>query len=130
MKFVIRLFPEITIKSKPVRQRLARQLRQNISEVLKREYGKISVQGFWDKIEVLVPDEKPELGRRVAQTLQRIPGISNILRVQKYTIENMNEGFEEISELTNRVMLNEIKDKNSWFVSNESANIIRLHRVN
>lgn len=111
MKFVIKLFPEITIKSKPVRQRLVRQLRQNISEVLKREHGKIAVQGFWDKIEVYVSDEIPELGQKVAKSLQRIPGIANILRVQNYTIENMNDGFEEISELTNRVMLHEIKDK-------------------
>lgn len=111
MKFVIKLFPEITIKSKPVRQRLVRQLRQNISEVLKREYGKIAVQGFWDKIEVYVADDQPELGKKVAKTLQRVPGIANILRVQSYKIDNMNEGFEEISELTNRVMLNEIKDK-------------------
>jgi thiamine biosynthesis protein ThiI len=111
MKFVIKLFPEITIKSKPVRQRLARQLRQNISEVLKREHGRIGVQGFWDKIEVYVSDENPELGKQVAQTLQRIPGIANILRVQTYTIENMNEGFEEISALTNRIMLNQIKNK-------------------
>jgi thiamine biosynthesis protein ThiI len=111
MKFVIKLFPEITIKSKPVRQRLVRQLRQNISEVLKREHGKIAVQGFWDKIEVTVPDDKAELGKKVAETLQRIPGIANILRVQRYTIENMNEGFEEISELTNRALLGQIKGK-------------------
>ena len=111
MKFVIKLFPEITIKSKPVRQRLVRQLRQNISEVLKREHGKIAVQGFWDKVEVYVQDESPKLGKDVAKTLQRIPGIANILRVQSYTIEDMNNGFDEISELTNRVMLSEIKDK-------------------
>jgi len=111
MKFVIKLFPEITIKSKPVRKRLVRQLRQNISEVLKKEHGKIAVQGFWDKIEVYVSDETPDLGRKVAKTLQRIPGIANILRVQNYTIDNMNDGFDEISELTNRVMLPQVKGK-------------------
>ncbi len=111
MKFVIKLFPEITIKSKPVRQRLVRQLRQNISEVLKREHGKIAVQGFWDKVEVQVPDDKIELGKSVAATLQRIPGIANILRVQNYTIENINDNFDLISELTIKALSHEVKDK-------------------
>jgi len=111
MKFVIKLFPEITIKSKPVRQRLVRQLRQNISEVLKREYGKIAVQGFWDKVEVRVPDDEIELGHNVAETLQRIPGIANILRVQNYTIENINDNFDHMAELTLQAIGHEIKGK-------------------
>lgn len=111
MKFVIKLFPEITIKSKPVRQRLVRQLRQNVSEVLKREYSHVAVQGFWDKVEVHVPDDQPELGKKVALTLQRIPGIANILRVQKYKIDNINEGFEQIADLTYQTIGHTLKDK-------------------
>jgi len=116
MKFVIKLFPEITIKSKPVRQRFVRQLRQNISEVLKREYEHIAVQGFWDKIEVSLKSSHPtgeseELTQQIAATLQRIPGIANILRVQKYTIENINEGFDEIAELTQKTLGDRILDK-------------------
>ena len=116
MKFVIKLFPEITIKSKPVRQRFVRQLRQNISEVLKREYEHIAVQGFWDKIEVGLKSSHPtgeseELTQRIAATLQRIPGIANILLVQKYTIDNINENFDEIANLTQRVLADQIKNK-------------------
>ena len=111
MKFVIKLFPEITIKSKPVRKRLVRQLRQNISEVLKREHGNIAVQGFWDKVEVRVPDDEIELGHNVAETLQRIPGIANILRVQNYTIENINDNFDRMTELTLQAIGHDIKGK-------------------
>jgi len=111
MKFVIKLFPEITIKSKPVRKRLVRQLRQNISEVLKREHGNIAVQGFWDKVEVRVPDDEIELGHNVAETLQRIPGIANILRVQNYTIENINDNFDRMTELTLQAIRHDIKGK-------------------
>lgn len=97
MKFIIKLFPEITIKSKPVRQRLVKQLRQNVSVVLKREFEDAKVQGFWDKIEVRVSDEHAEA---VAETLQRIPGIANILRVQNYHIEDIENNFDEIVRLT------------------------------
>ena len=142
MKFVIKLFPEITIKSKPVRQRLVRQLRQNISEVLKREYENVAVQGFWDKVEVTLKEKKsvqqpdqaqipqyPELqnqptqtpealaenrlakAEQVAATLQRIPGIANILRVQNYTIDNINENFDRIVELTQQALGDQLVGK-------------------
>jgi thiamine biosynthesis protein ThiI len=110
MKFIVKLFPEISIKSKPVRQRFVKQLRQNISEVLKREFDSVSVQGFWDKVEVTVKGDI-EYAQKVAETLQRIPGIANILRVQNYTIEDINNNFEEMLRLTQAVFENELKGK-------------------
>jgi thiamine biosynthesis protein ThiI len=99
MKFVVKLFPEITIKSKPVRQRLVRQLRQNINETLKREFGKIAVESFWDKIEVSLRPEQLPLQQAVADTLQRIPGIANILQVQSHQIDGIDHNFARIAEL-------------------------------
>ncbi len=110
MKFIVKLFPEISIKSKPVRQRFVKQLRQNISEVLKREFDNVAVQGFWDKVEVRVNDDLA-YAQKVAQTLQRIPGIANILRVQNYTIEDINNNFEEMLNLTQKVFAEELKGK-------------------
>lgn len=115
MKFVVKLFPEITIKSKPVRQRLVKQLRQNVHVVLSREFEDVRVQGFWDKVEVRIPDELVQqdetIGPRVAETLQRIPGIANILRVQNYEIEDINNNFDRIVELTSQVFESSLKDK-------------------
>lgn len=108
MKFVIKLFPEITIKSKPVRQRLVKQLRQNVSVVLKREFEGIAVQGFWDKVEVRAPDQYSD---RIAATLQRIPGIANILQVQSYHLDDINNGFDEMVALTVDALGHELKDK-------------------
>lgn len=102
MKFIIKLFPEISIKSKPVRQRFIKQLRQNISEVLKREFDQVTVQGYWDKVEVNVKGDL-EYAQKVAATLQRIPGIANILRVQSYTIEDIDNNFEEMLRLTQNI---------------------------
>ena len=95
MKFIVKLFPEIMIKSKPVRQRQVKQLRQNIHTILKRKqaFEGVKVRGFWDKIEVIA-DESSYL--EVADALQRIPGIANILRVQQYHIEDIDNNFDTI----------------------------------
>ena len=110
MKFIVKLFPEISIKSKPVRQRFVKQLRQNISEVLKREFDNVAVQGFWDKVEVNVKGDLA-YAQKVAETLQRIPGIANILRVQNYTIEDVDNNFEEMLRLTQNIFESELKGK-------------------
>lgn len=111
MKFVVKLFPEITIKSKPVRQRLVKQLRQNISAVLGREFEDVKVQGFWDKVEVNLKGDSLDKAENIAQTLQRIPGIANILKVQRYEIENIDENFDEIVRLTHSVFGQELEGK-------------------
>lgn len=111
MKFVVKLFPEITIKSKPVRQRLVKQLRQNISAVLSKEFEEVKVQGFWDKVEVNLNDDSLDKAERIAETLQRIPGIANILKVQRYEVENINENFDEIVRLTHSVLGDELEGK-------------------
>jgi len=110
MKFIVKLFPEISIKSKPVRQRFVKQLRQNISEVLKREFNCVAVQGYWDKVEVSVNDDL-DYAQKVAETLQRIPGIANILRVQKYTIEDIDQNFEAMLTLTQQVFAEQLHGK-------------------
>lgn len=111
MKFVIKLFPEITIKSKPVRQRLIRQLRQNISEVFKRDIERIAVQAQWDKIEVTLKEEQRELVDTVAESLQRIPGIANILLVQSYEIEDVDNNFAHMAELCVRAYADSVRNK-------------------
>lgn len=111
MKFIVKLFPEISIKSRPVRQRFVKQLRQNVSEVLKREFDNIAVQGYWDKIEVRVKDADLDYAQKVAKTLQRIPGIANILRVQNYTIDDIQNNFEQMLQLTQDVFQNELQGK-------------------
>lgn len=115
MKFIVKLFPEITIKSKPVRQRLVKQLRQNVHVVLIREFEDVKVQGFWDKVEVRLPEtagqEDPTLGDRVAERLQTIPGIANILRVQNYEIEDIDNNFDRIVELAADTFRDQLKGK-------------------
>ena len=52
MKFIIKLFPEITNKSAPVRKQLVKQLRRNIRTVCRSVDDSLEVTGKWDMIEV------------------------------------------------------------------------------
>ena len=50
MKFIVKLFPEIMMKSKPVRKRFSKMLQGNIRNVLTRHDEDIKVILEWDKL--------------------------------------------------------------------------------
>jgi thiamine biosynthesis protein ThiI len=91
MKFVIKLFPEITIKSKPVRKRFIIQLRRNIKDTLKHFGIDTHVQGQWDSIEVITQDDSLEMETR--KQLKRIPGIAKILTVKEHNFATFDDMF-------------------------------------
>ena len=111
MKFIVKLFPEITIKSKPVRQRLVKQLRQNVQVVLGKETEGAKVQGFWDKLEVRILPDYLDDAPKVIDALQRIPGIANVLQVQSYELENINESFDEMARLCSEAYADQLEGK-------------------
>ena len=61
MKFILRLFPEISIKSRPVRNRLIKVLMQNLFNVAQHHGFDIKVQAQWDKLIVKVGGDDPPL---------------------------------------------------------------------
>lgn len=105
MKFVIKLFPEITIKSKPVRKRFIVQLRRNIKDTLKHFGIDAHVQGQWDSIEAVIQDDSLEMETRAQ--LKRIPGIAKILTVKEHNFET----FDDIFAIAKEIYAEEIKGK-------------------
>ena len=105
MKFVIKLFPEITIKSRPVRKQFINQLKRNIKQTLAYNEIDSGVQGSWDNIEVNIKSEVEEL--QVRDILTRITGIHSVLTVKEFNFET----FDDILEVAKGVFANAIKDK-------------------
>ncbi len=93
MKFIIKLFPEITIKSQSVRLRFIKILTGNIRNVLKHYDETLAVVRHWDNIEVRAKDENQRLAIRDALT--RIPGIHHILEVEDVPFTDMHDIFEK-----------------------------------
>ncbi|WP_372971095.1 tRNA uracil 4-sulfurtransferase ThiI [Marinobacter sp.] len=80
MKLLIRPAPEVAIKSKPVRRKQMRHLRQNIRKLLSRLDSDIHVEGSWDRVDAEIPDGRGLVGP-VIEELRRIPGISTIQEI-------------------------------------------------
>ena len=86
MKFIIKLFPEITIKSKSVRQRMCKVLQGNIRNVLRRVGVEARVRNDWDKMVVSCDDGDAKLHAAVVECLKCTPGIQQILRITSYNV--------------------------------------------
>jgi thiamine biosynthesis protein ThiI len=96
MKFILKFFPEITIKSGPVRKRMSRQLTENLRVLLRRVDTEAKVVQEWDNLEVFVPGEDEERARAVADLLSRVPGIGKFARVRAYPLQTMEQIFEYV----------------------------------
>jgi len=98
MLFLVKLFPEITIKSRPVRRRFVRQLRKNIRSVLREFDDDLSVTGEWDSIEVETEVSDPVILAQMSERLGCTPGIAKYLEVEKFPLPDMDGMFELTKE--------------------------------
>jgi len=94
MKFIIKLFPEITIKSKSVRQRMCKVLQGNIRNVLRRIGVEARVRNDWDKLVVSCDDGDAKLRAAVVECLKCTPGIQQILEVQEHRFATLHDIYE------------------------------------
>ena len=89
MLFVVKLFPEITIKSRPVRRRMVRILRRNLKKMLQQLDAEIQVTGEWDCIDIESSvDDEPTLGK-ITDCLRSTPGIAQIQQVDRYPLTDL-----------------------------------------
>ncbi|PWC15014.1 tRNA 4-thiouridine(8) synthase ThiI [Brenneria roseae subsp. americana] len=93
MKFIIKLFPEITIKSQSVRLRFIKILTGNIRNVLKHYDETLAVVRHWDHIEVRAKEESQR--EAIRDALTRIPGIHHILDVEDRAYTDVHDIFEQ-----------------------------------
>ena len=114
MKFIIKLFPEIMIKSDSVRKRFIKVLTGNIRNVLNKHDDTLAVVRHWDYIEVRskLPENRPHL----IELLQRIPGIHHFLEVDEKQFTDLHDIFEQTlqdvgSQLENKTFCVRVKRK-------------------
>ncbi len=95
MHFVIKLFPEIIIKSPPVRKRFIKQLRSNLQRLIRDRGHRGEVRSQWDKLEILIADEDSACIELVKRLLATTPGIANFSEVSEHPLGS----FDEIADL-------------------------------
>lgn len=91
MKFVVKYFSEITIKSKPVRRRFVGQLAENLRYVLRDIDPDIAVHKYWDKLHVETTQSDEGVQQSLVQAMCNIAGISYILQVQEHPLCEMDD---------------------------------------
>jgi thiamine biosynthesis protein ThiI len=91
MKLIVKVFPEITIKSRPVRKQFIRQLAKNIRTVLRDLDPALSVQGEWDNLELQTALVEPRALREMIERLRCLPGIAHFLQVHEYPLGDFDD---------------------------------------
>lgn len=95
MHFIVKVFPEIIIKSQPVRQRFIKQLRDNLRKMLTTLGVQVQVQRDWEKIEITSTIQDKQLTAQVSDLLSRTPGIANFYLVQAYPLGDLQDIYEK-----------------------------------
>ncbi len=91
MKLIVKVFPEITIKSRPVRKQFIRQLAKNLRTVLKDLDPALEVQGEWDNLDVQTKISEPKLLAEMIERMRCVPGVAHFLEVHEYPLGDFDD---------------------------------------
>ena len=107
MKLIIKLFPEIIIKSRSLRKNMTMRLCNNIRNSCRDIDVKLRVRNLWDKLEVNVEDCTEQQQTLIIERLTCIPGIDKIEVVSRHDFE----ALEDLGELVVKFNADLIKGK-------------------
>ena len=99
MKFIVKYFPEITIKSKPVRRQFVSLLRKNLRTLIRAVDEAAEVQSDWDKIIVETQGDDEQLRQQIIDVLSSTPGIAHVLDVVEFPFVDKHDAFEKTQQL-------------------------------
>ncbi len=89
MQYTIKLFAEITIKSRPVRQRMVRMLRDNLRLLLKPLDPAVVIERNWDHLNIESQADATTQAL-IVDLLARTPGISHFQRVHSFPLADFD----------------------------------------
>ena len=95
MKFIVKFFPEITIKSKPVRKQFVARLRNNLRNLLFTIDKSIEIHRDWDKLIVECNNDADPIRQQIIEVLSCTPGIAHFLDAMEYPFTDLPDAFEK-----------------------------------
>jgi thiamine biosynthesis protein ThiI len=102
MKFVVKFFPEITIKSKSVRKQMTKILRANLRTLTRKRGISADVQDRWDslviEVNLLDNEDVVTVHRRMVQILSHTPGIGYALEIDEHPFESLDQAYQLVRE--------------------------------
>jgi thiamine biosynthesis protein ThiI len=94
MKFIVKLFAEITIKSDSVRRKMVRQLYYNLQTLLHEDAPGARITRHWDRLEV---EPAPGQEAAIRAILTHTPGIAHVLEAEEITYDDMADLVEKVA---------------------------------
>lgn len=98
MKFVIKLFPEITVKSDSVRKNMTKILGQNLRTLFRRHGISADVQNRWDSLVVVFNKDDDQTRRQAVTIFAHTPGIAAALEVAEYDFNTLDEAYQRVRD--------------------------------
>jgi len=99
IEFLIKLHPEIAIKSKSVRKRQTLLLERNIKTILLRLDSNIEVNNNYDHLTVRSMSSDAALKQKMIDHLSCIPGIVHFSEMQSSSFSSLHDIYEQVAEV-------------------------------
>lgn len=99
IEFIIKLHPEISIKSKSVRKRQTVLLEQNLKTILLRLDPEIKVKNLYDHLTVTLERDDDQLRLQMAEHIKCIPGINKFAEMRSASFDSLHHIFEQVLAL-------------------------------
>jgi tRNA uracil 4-sulfurtransferase len=96
MKFIVKYFSEITIKSKPVRRQFVSRLEENIRFVVKNIDPDTVVKRGWDKLMIETASTDPSVHGRLVDSLLNVAGIASLLEVTEFPLCELEDIVDRV----------------------------------
>ena len=96
IEFLIKLHPEIAIKSKSVRKRQTLLLERNLKTILLQVDSRVAVSNNFDHLTVRCDSDDEALRQRLIERLQCIPGIVAFAEMQSSRFSSLHDIFEQV----------------------------------
>jgi thiamine biosynthesis protein ThiI len=96
IEFLIKLHPEIAIKSKSVRKRQTLLLERNLKTILLQVDSTVVVNNNFDHLTVRCDSEDEALRQRLIERLSCIPGVVAFAEMQSSAFSSLHDIFEQV----------------------------------
>ena len=99
IEFIVKLHPEISIKSKSVRKRQTLLLERNLKTILLQVDPGVEVIHNFDHLTVLCHCDDEQIKHKLIDPLGCIPGIVNFAQMQSSSFSSLHDIFQQVLQV-------------------------------
>ena len=99
IEFLIKLHPEIAIKSKSVRKRQTLLLERNLKTILLQVDSSVKVSNNFDHLTICCESDDVQIKQKLIDRLACIPGVVNFAEMQSSSFTDLHNIYEQVLEV-------------------------------